>query len=539
MLIGATEDAVRSADARSRRRRRWTCSRSPASAASASRRSGRRARRSVSADDAHGARRTSRRAARLDGIDRRDERHEPGSQTTPLTDAGPGRLRGVRGLDRQAVPALRDPDRRQRAEPQPLLAAAVRRRRQRRGRARLRERCSPDLRRAQGGVARASNVLGGAVSPARRRRRRRHPRRRTRRRPSSTTSARVPRERAHDADHGRLRVPPVRGQLERRTVERAASELDRRSRSPTTPSSSRSLGEAFDGTAQPGSTLPIFYDEFGVETQIPSTEQAPVHRHRAGDDEAGDEATQAAYYRRGDRSSPSASRTCAGSSSSTPSTRRTLAGWQSGVYYADGTPKSSLGAVTAALDESRRGVVAQCPGLQLAVHRDGRAARLARSTLTLRPRLLVRRAALPPPGQAARRRGHGPAIGGQPTTLPLRAPKATRAVPASAVAAIAVAERGTRRRSLRVRRAPRLAIRGVEGQYVAYTLLPRRPGVAAAAGRGARRRARTRSPRSSRTSPTASTTCARTRRRASGRTPTSSSGRSPSATRTSASSAPR
>src|SRR5207244_5203314 len=29
------------------------------------------------------------------------------------------------------------------------------------------------------------------------------------------------------------------------------------------------LGEAFDGTAQPGSTLPIFYGEFGGEAQIP------------------------------------------------------------------------------------------------------------------------------------------------------------------------------------------------------------------------------------------------------------------------------
>ena len=30
------------------------------------------------------------------------------------------------------------------------------------------------------------------------------------------------------------------------------------------------LGEAFDGTAQPGSELPIFYGEFGVESEIPT-----------------------------------------------------------------------------------------------------------------------------------------------------------------------------------------------------------------------------------------------------------------------------
>src|ERR687884_1255818 len=34
------------------------------------------------------------------------------------------------------------------------------------------------------------------------------------------------------------------------------------------------LGTAFDGTAQRGSSLPIVYDEYGVETQIPSTKQS-------------------------------------------------------------------------------------------------------------------------------------------------------------------------------------------------------------------------------------------------------------------------
>jgi hypothetical protein len=30
------------------------------------------------------------------------------------------------------------------------------------------------------------------------------------------------------------------------------------------------LGQAFDGTAQPGSSLPIVYDEFGVQTPVPA-----------------------------------------------------------------------------------------------------------------------------------------------------------------------------------------------------------------------------------------------------------------------------
>ena len=42
------------------------------------------------------------------------------------------------------------------------------------------------------------------------------------------------------------------------------------------------LGQAFDGTAQPGSTLPIVYGEFGVETVIPDREVDPVHGNGTG-----------------------------------------------------------------------------------------------------------------------------------------------------------------------------------------------------------------------------------------------------------------
>ena len=40
------------------------------------------------------------------------------------------------------------------------------------------------------------------------------------------------------------------------------------------------LGEAFDGTVQKGAKLPIAYTEFGVQTRIPETAQAPVHEPR-------------------------------------------------------------------------------------------------------------------------------------------------------------------------------------------------------------------------------------------------------------------
>ena len=44
-----------------------------------------------------------------------------------------------------------------------------------------------------------------------------------------------------------------------------------------------------------------------------------------------------------------------------------LLSWQSGVYYADGTPKSSLPAVRDSLDLTRGGSIARCDGLALDV----------------------------------------------------------------------------------------------------------------------------------------------------------------------------
>ena len=43
-------------------------------------------------------------------------------------------------------------------------------------------------------------------------------------------------------------------------------------------------------------------------------------------------------------------------------------GWQSGIYYADGTPKTSRPRVTAALDRTTGGSIARCPGVELPVH---------------------------------------------------------------------------------------------------------------------------------------------------------------------------
>ena len=124
------------------------------------------------------------------------------------------------------------------------------------------------------------------------------------------------------------------------------------------------LAEAFDGTAQPGSTLPILYDEFGVETTVP----APKERLYTGTEPTTirpvDEATQAAFYRE-----------AVAMAFCQPNVRGILLfhvideaerpAWQSGLYYLDGTRKASALAMRRAAAESRRGVVTRCEGMQL------------------------------------------------------------------------------------------------------------------------------------------------------------------------------
>ena len=46
---------------------------------------------------------------------------------------------------------------------------------------------------------------------------------------------------------------------------------------------------------------------------------------------------------------------------------RARPGWQSGIHYTDGTPKTSKARVTASLDRTTGGSIARCPGVQLPV----------------------------------------------------------------------------------------------------------------------------------------------------------------------------
>jgi hypothetical protein len=101
------------------------------------------------------------------------------------------------------------------------------------------------------------------------------------------------------------------------------------------------LGEAFDGTPQRGSDLPILYTEFGVQTRIP-VEKIDAYTNRTTQAAADvvDEETQERYYREAYELACS-QETVEGLYIFHVWDEPDLLGWQSGLYYADRTPKSS------------------------------------------------------------------------------------------------------------------------------------------------------------------------------------------------------
>ena len=120
------------------------------------------------------------------------------------------------------------------------------------------------------------------------------------------------------------------------------------------------LGEAFDGTAQPGSDLPIAYTEYGVQSVIPESEQAsytnldsPLAR------DAVSEATQAEYYRQA-LELAACQPTVMAVFFFHLFDETDLNRWQSGPYYAEATPKSSLPPIRDASQLARKGELDDC-----------------------------------------------------------------------------------------------------------------------------------------------------------------------------------
>jgi hypothetical protein len=116
----------------------------------------------------------------------------------------------------------------------------------------------------------------------------------------------------------------------------------------------------FDGTGQSGSTLPIVYGEFGVESQIPAEKASLYTGTEPATTKPVDEPTQGSYYHDALALAfcqPNVKAFFVFHAFDEPA----LSAWQSGVYYADGTPKSSLSPVRAAALAARTRTVSSCP----------------------------------------------------------------------------------------------------------------------------------------------------------------------------------
>jgi hypothetical protein len=101
------------------------------------------------------------------------------------------------------------------------------------------------------------------------------------------------------------------------------------------------LGEAFDGTPQKGSEIPILYTEFGVQTVIPASKRgAYTNLNAPAAEDAVSEEVQGRYYREAVEIACSQP-TVEGIYFFHVWDEPDLLGWQSGLYYADRTPKTS------------------------------------------------------------------------------------------------------------------------------------------------------------------------------------------------------
>jgi hypothetical protein len=124
----------------------------------------------------------------------------------------------------------------------------------------------------------------------------------------------------------------------------------------------KTLGQAFKGTAQQGTTLPIVYDEFGVQTTIPGSkthDYTNLNTKVAKD--AVSETKQADYYRQA-ITLAYCQPNVVGMMIFHVSDESDGNAWQSGLYYADDTPKSSLKAVRATVEAADAGTLSKCPG---------------------------------------------------------------------------------------------------------------------------------------------------------------------------------
>ena len=120
------------------------------------------------------------------------------------------------------------------------------------------------------------------------------------------------------------------------------------------------LRDAFRGTAQRGASLPILYGEYGVQTEIPFDKLGSYTN--LGVPTAADavsETKQGAYYSRAIKLA-FCQPTVAGLLFFHVSDEPDLDRWQSGLFYADDTPKSDLALVKTTAQAAQAGTL-MCP----------------------------------------------------------------------------------------------------------------------------------------------------------------------------------
>ena len=317
--------------------------------------------------------------------------HEPRVGDDTAHRRCPRGLRGVRCGRRPRRPVDRTPHRRQRAEPQPLLAPPVQP-----GRLECRSGCVPcaprrDLRRSQGGVARCHGV---------RRRRLAARNRSSERAPSHPLAddvhpgsrSRLSGERPHAAGDGRAVDPRLRRQLEHGAHRRPPAEhVDRRRglRQARQPARRRFRRDRATGLGAPDPLRRVrrrVGDPGGKAALYTGSE--PATTKPVG------EATQATYYQQA-LALAFCQPNVAGMLLFLSSDERGRANWQSGIHYVDGTPKTSKstrdsGRSTARrADPSRVAPASSFPSIRRSSlrHALGREARSLPRQLPLRPRL--------------------------------------------------------------------------------------------------------------------------------------------------------
>jgi hypothetical protein len=141
------------------------------------------------------------------------------------------------------------------------------------------------------------------------------------------------------------------------------------------------LKRAFNGTAQPGATLPIVYDGYGVQSLAPP---AKASLYANAETDAIPEAAHGAAYVQALQLA-ACQPTVSALLFEHVVDERDLAGRQTGLYYPDATPKSDFSAVQAAVAAAGSGTLVQCPGAtpapseppSVSVSSDGRSATIS------------------------------------------------------------------------------------------------------------------------------------------------------------------